>query len=547
MRKLLSCILATLMLLTLVLPVAIAEELPFEERFTKMAEAAEPTVLPLSDSGEQLSIFMPFYGSSRYQTMDEHPVIKKIEELTGIDLVFICPPDGDDGTFFNTIVASGEYPDIFRSDFATYPGGIAGAIDDGVILAWNPLVEQYMPNFVTSIKNRGEKVYKHLVNDDGMYVKLGCYLSPPILAGVQHTGMVMRKDLLEKVGMEVPKTVDELTEVLRAFKTQLNMETPFGLYDLTVGRMNNANVFAGAWNTAMNAYQIAEDGSIYYSRTTDGFKEMLKLLNTWYNEGLIDRDFINRNESDAKKLLYTDRAAVTITGNWATAEMLSIGQSENPAFDLVGLSMMRLEDPDEVLHIGTNIEDGTDSGAWQIATTCKNPKLAAKFIDWLYTEEAVILTTFGVGEMEDGNKTYFVEEDGTYSFTDFMMKNEEWNFNTMRDFHTIQAMQSEYHNDFIAMQYDTDIQKQCWEAWTYNLDNTYVIPTTISRTIDEGRTYSKNQNEIETYSNEMMYKFICGELDIEENWDAYLKELAECGLEENCEIQKAAYERWLNR
>ena len=104
-----------------------------------------------------------------------------------------------------------------------------------------------------------------------------------------------------------------------------------------------------------------------------------------------------------------------------------------------------------------------------------------------------------------------------------------------------------YHNDFINMQYDTDIQKQCWEAWGYNLTNDKMMPVTISRTVEEGRTYSSNQNEIQTYSDEMMYKFICNELPIDDNWDEYLKMMDEIGLQENIDIQTAAYQRWLNR
>lgn len=546
MKKYLSCILALVLTLTLLLPAAMAEE-TFEERFLAMAASAEPTTLPLSDSGEQLTIYMGFYGNQLYTSMDEHPVIQKIEELTGIDLVIISPPEGDDGTFFNTIVASGEWPDLWKHEFLTYPGQVAGAIDDGILLDWNPLVEQYIPNFTTKIAGLGEKVYKHLVNDDGLYVKLGCYLDPPLLNGVQHTGMVIRKDMLDAVGHEVPKTIEEFTAALTAIKEQLGVETPLALAALDEYVNTNSNAITGAWNVALNSYMIAEDNSIYYSRTSDRFKDAMMTLNEWYDAGLIDRDFINRTSSDAKKQVIAGNAAACMVGNWETSEMQNLGKIEDENFEIVGLPIMRISDPDEVLNIGGKRENGTDTSAWQISATCKNPALAAKFVDWLFSEEAVLITNFGIGDLPDGNSTYYLGEDGKYHFTEFMLNNPDYDFNTFRNFHTIQDLQSEFHNDFINFQYDTDIQRQCWEAWAYNLTNDEMIPLSITRTVDEGRTYSANQNEIETYSDEMMYKFICGELSIEENWEEYLATLETLGLQENIDIQTAAYQRWLSR
>lgn len=547
MKKHLRCFLSLTIAVVMLLSMTAVAEQSYEERMMAMAQAAEPTVLPLSDSGEKLTILMGFYGSQVYSSMDEHPVIKKMEELTGIDLEIISPPEGDDGTFFNTIVASGDWPDLFRNEFKTYPGGVAGAIDDGILLEWNPLVEQYMPNFITKIAGLGEKVYKHLVNDDGIYIRLGCYLDPPVLDGVQHRGMVIRKDKLDELGLEVPKTVDEFVAVLKAFK-EAGMQTPFALSKLT--DYNNAtygNWLTAPWNVAVNNYMIGENDTIYYSRTSDRFKEAMIALNGWYNDGLIDRDFINRTAGDAKKLVIAGDAGACIVGNWETSEMLKLGKIEDENFEIIGVPVMRLDDPDAMINVGGKRENGTDTQAWQVSATSKNPRLAAKFVDYLYTDEAVLLTTFGVGDLGDGNSTYYQGDDGRYYFTDFMMNNPDWDFNTLRNFYTIQDLQSEFHNDFITWQYDTDIQRQCWAAWRYNLTNDELIPITISRTVDEGRTFSANQNEIETYSDEMVYKFICGELSIEDNWDSYLATLESLGLQENIDIQTAAYQRWLNR
>ena len=81
----------------------------------------------------------------------------------------------------------------------------------------------------------------------------------------------------------------------------------------------------------------------------------------------------------------------------------------------------------------------------------------------------------------------------------------------------------------------------------YKTDRSGRLPDSISRTVDEDTIYTTNQVDIETYSDEMIYKFITGTLNIEENWDEFVSTMYDMGLAENEQIQQAAYERWLQR
>ena len=94
--------------------------------------------LPLTTDKETLTIYCEFNAAQQsvYKSLDEHPVVKQIEEETGIDLQFMHPPVNDDGTFFNTTIASGNWPDLWYTDKfqTTYPGGVEGAMDDELLL-----------------------------------------------------------------------------------------------------------------------------------------------------------------------------------------------------------------------------------------------------------------------------------------------------------------------------------------------------------------------------------------------------------------------------
>ena len=81
-----------------------------------------PNVMPIANGDVTLSIYvgMPNEARQQYVTLNDHPVVQKISEDCGLKFDFIHPPQGDDGTFFNTLIASGQYPDIFSASFVNY-------------------------------------------------------------------------------------------------------------------------------------------------------------------------------------------------------------------------------------------------------------------------------------------------------------------------------------------------------------------------------------------------------------------------------------------
>ncbi|MGI6689451.1 MAG: extracellular solute-binding protein [Christensenellales bacterium] len=513
---------------------------------------AEPNTLPLSTTNETLTIYISLYGPEVHTTNKEHTVFQKIEEIMGINLEFVSPPaGGDSDEFLATLIASGEYPDIIEDEHSffntDYPGGVAGAIEDGILINMNELSEKYAPNFYAELARRGAFSYRWVIDDNGILCAMGCEMDPPILDGIQHTGLVLRQDYLDTIGKEVPVTMDELTEVLRAFRDELKIEYPFGMSPLDT--YTGSNCLSCAWDVALNAYQLDADGNVVYSRTMDGYKEFLKYMNMWYEEGLIDRDFINRTENDCMKLMYNDRAGCIEIGCWNAAEMMKVGILENEAFQIVPMVLPRMNSIDETVTVAQPRQGViAHGGAWYITTACKNPELAMKFLDWFYSPEGIELTNFGVGELPDGNVTYYIDKDtGLPVFTDFMLNNPDLAFDAMRRIYTVQGLQSQYHNEFIRQEYDTEIQQSCWATWKTNMNNSKMLPDALRLTIEESEEFIRTQNEIKTYTDEMIYKFICGELNIDENWDNYVITVNELGALDNAAIQMAAYERYLNR
>ena len=524
----------------------------------ELSKQAEPVELPLADGSVTLSVYAGLPSGARQAgmaTMAEHTAIQELVRRTGVNLEFYHSPENDDGTYFNTLVASGDWPDIFRSNFDSYPGQIVGAIEDGIIIDYTDLVYKYAPNFLYTIGSRGEQARKNVISDDGMIIRVLCEINDvgipgedyPGLEGMQHTGLIVRKDWLDELNLEVPRTIDEVTNMLIAFRDQKGAEVPYAMGKLlTEWIYDNGNNFASAFGVSIRGYQV-EDGKVFYGRATPEYKEFIKLLANWYSEGLIDSDFISRTLEDARKMFINGRSGMVTVGNWEVREVQQLGEMEDPNFDIIAIQTPRLTDPDAEIDLSWPYTSGNGGVTMHISSTCEDQVLAMKWIDNLYTQDTLELMTWGVGELPDGNVTYFINDKGQHQFSDFINNNPLQPFNTFRFVYTYQDFQSSYDIDMQKNQYNSPRNIQAWEAWSYNVTNTGRLPDGITRTADEATEFSEIENRVKTYSDEMILKFIFGEEDLEAGFDGFVQQMYDLGLQKAIDINQAAYDRYNNR
>ena len=519
---------------------------------TCMSAFAEPEVneLPICEPGSvQLKFYMAMESGSEQKmaTYDEHPAILTLEERTGLDITFIHPPAGDDGTYFNTLVASMQYPDVWiTTGFGDYyPGGVEGAIDDGILANTNDLIDQYGYYYLQEAARWDEAVTRNMKTDSGLW-RLGAANQRVPVLGQQHSGLVMRKDWLEKYGLEVPTTVSEMTAVLTTLKEN-GVEVPFAAQQYDSWYWAGSNMLSSAFGVFHYGFQLKDDyKTVTFSMLEPGYKDYISYLKGWMDAGLIDRDFVNRGEEDARKMVANGRSAMCWIGNWTTQELTALGKVEDPNFELVGITSLKPDDqPDFVNEFGDPIVNGTSGQTWVISATSSHQKEAMKCLDYLYSPEGIDLMVFGPEEWE-GNVIHTHNEDGTRSFSDYILNNPNLEYNTIRYQYTIQALSSEYSSDMEAQQYNAPINAQCWEAWTTDLTNARRIPGTISLTAAESQTQVPIMNTIKTYILEKVTKIICGDDSID-NWEGYVETLHTYGIDDVIAIQQAAYDRYLVR
>lgn len=220
---------------------------------------------------------------------------QQLEEETGVHVDFEDIKDADWSTRVSLMFASGNYRDmVLRGFLDTEDYGVS----QGLVLPLEDYLEEHMPNYFSRLNMDGAG--DAIPSSDGHSYYVGFLLSQNINTDGH---FFINRTWLDKLGLDAPTTIDELTEVLRAFKTQdpngngLNDEIP---YQATFDDCNTGiyNTFAH-WGIPMNDQFIfiGDNNQVHFAPEEDGFRECLEWLHLLCSEGLLDVECITQGSN----------------------------------------------------------------------------------------------------------------------------------------------------------------------------------------------------------------------------------------------------------
>lgn len=477
-----------------------------------------------------------------YTGLNDTEFSKYLQEETGVRIEFVSPAADSSGAqqAFSLLVASGNMPDIIEYDWVKsgvgYPGGAEAAIANNVIMPLNDLIDTCAPD-LKAILDANPNYDKMVKTDAGNYyifpvMKLDDYLNTT-------AGMVVRYDWLEELGLPYPETMDDWYNTLKAFKEQKGAE-----YPLSFPGWNTANTFFG-YGILTGAYGIAktwyvQDGKPTYGAYEPGYKDWLLEMNKWYSEGLLDNNFATN-----------DQAAVdsNILNNASGATALWLGSGLGKY-----LPQLRGENPDAtlgpvtypVLNAGdtpqfSSLLNPYDGSGAVITTSCKNPELAAKFLNYGYTEAGRKTYNYG----REGI-SYYYDENGDVYLTEAVTKNEDgWPLGQAWSKYAHGVYPGPYFSErrFLELYYPYEEQVKGLEYFTATDMASHLLPP-ISPTPEEASEFARIMTDVKAYEDEYTLTAIMGTVDIESTYEAYIEELKNMGIEDAIAIQTAAYERY---
>ena len=212
-------------------------------------------------------------------------VYQQILEETGVKLKFQVIDNYY--TALNVRIAGGDCPDLFQSD-STHMRIFA---KNGDILDLSPYRNQELKNLMTWI---GDTDTHPFMVGEQLFALPKAYVN-----AMTYSLINVRKDWLDKLGLSVPKTVDDLFHVAHAFTYQdpdgngkndtigFSGKFPYGF-----------ETIVNAYDTALGNYVIIRDGQVTNTLLQPHMKDALTMCKKFVDAGLIDPDIWTVNPRD---------------------------------------------------------------------------------------------------------------------------------------------------------------------------------------------------------------------------------------------------------
>lgn len=430
----------------------------------------------------------------------------------------------------NLMLATGKIPDIVGSsrikDFVNQYG------PEGAFLPLNDLIDEHAPNLKKFFEEKPEIKAALSAADGNMY-----YI-PYLPDGKYGRAYFIRYDWLDTLNLEVPETVDEFEAVLRAFKTQ----DPNGN-----GEADEVPYFARQWpellrlvtlwdgrSSGSDTYHdfMVEDGEIKHPYAGEGYRDGIKNVARWYDEGLVDAEIFTRGSSSREFLLSENLGGATHDWFASTA-----GYNRLSA-DIDGFAFKAFAPPASIT--GKRIEEHRripiKPDGWAIGGTNKHPVETIKYFDFWFTEAGRRLANFGV----EGKQYEMV--DGEAVFKDSVLNSDEPVNNQLYAVGS-QLQARGYFQDY---NYETQWSNEfALEGIALYDEGDYLIDQFlgVAFTADEQKVYDKFWPGVRDYMLERQQTWILGTGDVEADWGDYIAQLNQKGFQDVLDVMNSAYKR----
>lgn len=458
------------------------------------------------------------------KSQGEAPYWKAYERATNTEIEFVDSTGGLEA--LSVLIASGDMPDIIIDYSINIPKGVQQSLHDGTIVALNDAMDAgYMPNFKAYME-KDKEVERLTVNDEGQYAWAPMIRTEdsPMVFG----GNMIRQDWLDELGLQKPTTLKEMEDVLLAFKEKKGCDSGYSF------AWKNYSYMVAANGVVEDMY-VDADGKVTYGCIQEGYKNFLKLFSRWYNMGILDPDGFTQNIDAFYAKLASGQTGLVFGYTGGELGKIESMKSQNPDMNFEPI-------PNPVMNKGDKFP--VDISAYRvnnigamITSSCTNVEAAAKFIDYVYSDEGIMLSNYG----EEG-KTY-TKVDGKPELTDFVLKNPDG----LSPQQALSLYAGYKNKSFVSLfqVYPLEVQKKSLKVWATPDAKIKTMPP-ISLTADETDEYNSIMMDIKTYVNENKLKFIYGTQSLD-TFEDFVHTIKKMGIERAIEIQQAAYDRYMKR
>ena len=410
-----------------------------------------------------------------------------------------------------------------------------------------PLNEYYDNSayYLNDVCEKEPELKKMITMTDGNIYVVPRYLK--IMQNELGYRMWIYEPWLKKLGLEMPKTLDEFYNVLKAFKEQdpngNGMADEIPLLGATNGGESWFKDFIAAAYQPIDPqskYLYPENGKIKAAYIQPEYKEAIKYMNKLCSEGLLSPSSFTGDAAQCKQTVQNPNGVQVGAFTSMAPTYLSSSDERKDGYKIL---------PPLTQDNGTGYSVYAASipvNAFYITKNCKNPEAAFRMGDIMMSEEMTIHSRFGQKgtdwlEPTEGQKSMFDSMGYAAKINPVLT----WGAPQNSHWQNGAAGYRSYELSFSTVDSGTNI----FETEIANKLQTYMdrIPkeyiTKLIYTEDEIDTVNEIQQNIDAYKTDNITRFIIGDLDIESGWDSYVDELKKIGVDELVKISQDAYDR----
>lgn len=458
--------------------------------------------------------------------------------------------------------ASNELPDIIIGAGFSTVDLLKYGVDEEQIIDIAPYVnEAYMPN-LTALYEEYPEFRTPVTDSEGRMWSLGYIANPEARSSLGRA--FINYDWMEELGRTLPETLDEFTDLMRAFKEAGYCDYPIsGSSTATNPSAYLLNALGYVGNPSNGERICLRNGEVvlpYYDREV--FGEYLKLMKQYYDEGLIHPDFFTMDSTTASAVMSQGMGFVLQAPLVYTADYIAYWGA-----------MPLTSEWNDTRTWWTS--DSVTAGNVVITSECEEPELAARFLDIFYnmdndtsgyrlavhgpqSSQTDILYGVSGWEMIDGKFVYLDYEDNKEQYNEnsalYLKKEIQlWNSGIVGvdPWHFTHAeyaywgevdYQNEYSKEELPALRHTDEAimgsgDKCYGVGIQSTAGEYVVtdtyPSAVYMDADEANRNTELKTAMDEYADQEIAKFITGARELNDSeLEDYFNTLESLGAEE---------------
>ena len=353
------------------------------------AEGTAKEDLPLSKYPETVTIHLggslnPNAKVPNGMSIEDNPYTRFLKDDLNIEVVYDWIASSSDyEEKMNLCIGSGTIPEMMNVNATQYRALLKYDMIQPLDQHFDDYASDKLKGYVES---GGEELKKCISNDKGEMMAIP---APSMMVG-EINEMWIRQDWLDNLGLEVPRTWDELVTVAEAFVTQ----DPDGNGEAdTIGilgpsnsdHMNGIGGNQFGLDPLFSRFQSYpqywlqdEDGNVEYGSIQPETREALEKIQELYTNKLIDPEMLVRN--DCQEAVLSGKVGIFFEpwyGGYTMSEAILAGEADWRAY-FTPLS----EDGKYYTHM-----PNPTNNYLVVSKSCKNPEAAFKIVNYLIKYE----------------------------------------------------------------------------------------------------------------------------------------------------------------